>query len=94
MKQIHQWLNTNNSKTALNAINQLNEPSLIIDAIRMGTTGKFSFQTLNIDAATLYLNKCVFLFTSKYYPHVNAAVEFVTNILPVFQNVPLFLSFI
>lgn len=86
MRQISQWVNRGDTKTAVNAVKQLQEPSLILDAIRITTSGKHSYHTLPIDSACLYLHKCLPLLNSKYYPHVSAALEIIQKIYLAFGN--------
>ncbi|CAD8100190.1 unnamed protein product [Paramecium primaurelia] len=75
MKPIMHWWSNNNIKSAVNAINQLSEPSILFDALLMCAQSQ-KFKSIPMEQLPQLLEKCKILIDSKYLSHIKGGLLF------------------
>ncbi|KAM3141022.1 hypothetical protein pb186bvf_006823 [Paramecium bursaria] len=85
MKPINHWWTQNNVKSAVNAINQLNEPSILLDAFTLILNSN-KFSQITIDLVPNLMEKAKILIESKYLSHIKGGLEFVYRILVTYRE--------
>ncbi len=76
MKPIVHWWNAGNSKSAVNAIMQINEANILLDAIGMLSDSK-KLSSLGLDLIPGLVEKSRILIESRYMSHIRGGLEFV-----------------
>ncbi|CAD8152637.1 unnamed protein product [Paramecium pentaurelia] len=85
MKPILHWWINNNLKSALNAINQVVEPSILHDALSLYSKSS-KFGQVPIDSLPMLLGKARILIESKYNSHVKSGLDFTWTTLNQFRD--------
>ena len=76
MKPIVHWWNAGNARSAVNAIVQINEPNILLDAIMM-LAGSTRMSKLGLDLLPGLIDKSRILIESRYMSHIRGGLEFV-----------------
>jgi hypothetical protein len=86
LNPILHWLNTSNTRAALNAIDKQNDPMVIIDLINMIINTK-KLDSINIEFATTLVRKATMLAESQFIIHIKTGLMFVSMCIARFKNV-------
>ncbi|CAK75916.1 unnamed protein product (macronuclear) [Paramecium tetraurelia] len=86
MKPILHWWSNNNLKSAMNAINQVQEPSILQDALSLYSQSP-KFGQVPIDSLPMLLEKARILIESKYTSHIRGGLDFAWTTLNQFRDV-------
>ncbi|CAD8153114.1 unnamed protein product [Paramecium octaurelia] len=85
MKPILHWWSNNNLKSAMNAINQVLEPSILQDALSLYSQSP-KFGQVPIDSLPMLLEKARILIESKYTSHIRGGLDFAWTTLNQFRD--------
>ncbi|CAD8205484.1 unnamed protein product [Paramecium pentaurelia] len=85
MKPIIYWWSNNNLKSAINAINQLVEPSILFDALSMCSHSS-KFKMIPIEQMPQLLEKCKILIESKYLSHIKGGIVFSYKTFSIYRD--------
>ncbi|CAK75740.1 unnamed protein product (macronuclear) [Paramecium tetraurelia] len=85
MKPIMYWWSNNNIKSAINAINQLVEPSILFDALTMCSQSS-RFKSIPIEQMPQMLEKCKVLIDSKYLSHIKGGIVFSYKAFNIYRD--------
>ncbi|CAD8079732.1 unnamed protein product [Paramecium primaurelia] len=85
MKPIIYWWSNNNIKSAINAINQLTEPSILFDALTMCSHSQ-KFKSIPIEQIPQLLEKCKVLIDSKYLSHIKGGIVFSYKTFTIYRD--------
>ncbi|CAD8103798.1 unnamed protein product [Paramecium sonneborni] len=85
MKPIIYWWSNNNIKSAINAINQLMEPSILFDALSM-CSQSCKFKSIPIEQMPQMLEKCKILIESKYLSHIKGGILFSYKAFTIYRD--------
>lgn len=84
---IFHWLSSsNNVRAAINAIEQKNDPMVLVDLINMVIQTK-KVDTMSIEFATVLLKKAAILAESNYIIHIKTGMSFVSTCISKFKSV-------
>jgi katanin p80 WD40 repeat-containing subunit B1 len=85
LEPIHQWWVNGNQKAALFAINKLDDPWIILDAVQM-TVSLNKLHYVTIEGSVILVQKCRELIESKYLQHVKGGVEYSQKLLDFYKD--------
>jgi WD40 repeat protein len=90
LSPIFHWLSSGNNKAAVNAIEQKNDPMVLVDLINMVINTK-KVDTMSIEFATALLRKAALLAESNYIIHIKTGMSFVSLCIAKFKTVVMWL---
>ncbi|CAD8155271.1 unnamed protein product [Paramecium octaurelia] len=85
MKPILHWWSNNNLKSAMNAITQVTEPSILQDALSLYSQSS-KFGQVPMDSIPMLLEKARILIESKYTNHIRGGLDFAWTTLNQFRD--------
>lgn len=86
VRPIVHWWNSNNVKVALNAVERITDPTILMDVFNM-TTISTKIPNLNLEGVTIFVAKARILIESKFQPHIKVGLELVRKILRQYRDV-------